>query len=298
MALTHATWTTTPTNFVSDLKTKILVSTDWANPSGNIVQATTTRGANLAIDLAGAAATAYKATFTVFRSGTSTDPITRYLNYTGAGNSTSAVLRCTMTAWKEGIVLNVEGPRPGETGADSATYGSIANTFALVDLVPYHAGDTEETVVCVSQASSTNGTGQELNVWVGRDAAATRVWEDARLLSVSAPSTLIKWQPYSALDDKVYLWPYLVVENRDGLRGRLADVFFAGWSGGETIQPGDYQTALSPWQEITYDSKTWLLVPAYKTYSTSPMSGPFGRVTNSTSSAGAWLTPLIAIRKT
>lgn len=302
MALSFQEWTSTPTNFVSDLKTKILTSTDWSNPSGDIVQATTTRGANLAINLSKAAATNYKATFEIYRTGTSGDPTTRYLNYTNAGSSSSAVLHCTLSVWKEGLYLYVQGPSPGETGVDNATYGSIGSSFALVDIVPYHAGDTEETVCLVGSTDSGNGGSQQNYCHVGRNVDATRTWDSAYLASVGRVTAQYDssnigsgrhLQAYCSTDDKVYLYPYLVVENRDGLRGRLNDIYFAGWSSQNYI----YETGLALGQEVSYDSKTFVLVPACRGSYTTLNFNAFGSVYNYYSNGNA-NTPMVAVRKT
>lgn len=301
MALSFQEWTSTPTNFVSDLKTKILTSTDWANPSGDIVQATTTRGANLAINLSKASATNYKATFEIYRSGTSTDPITRYFNYTRSGSSSSSVLHCTLSVWKEGLYLYVEGPRVGETGVDDATYGSIGSSFALVDIVPYHTADTEETVCCVGSTDSANGGSEQFHCHVGRNVDATRVWDSAYLASVDRVTAQYDGsnlgggrhlQAYCATDDKVYLFPYLVIENRDGLRGRLNDIYFAGWSSLNYT----YESGLAVGQEVTYDSKTFVILPAARGSYTTKNFNAFGSVYNYYPNNAA--TPLVAVRKT
>ena len=53
MAFAYSVFDTTPANLVADLKTKILLSSDWSNPSGNVVKCTTPLGGVMAIDLQG-----------------------------------------------------------------------------------------------------------------------------------------------------------------------------------------------------------------------------------------------------
>jgi len=67
MALSYVEFTTTPTNLKADLKTHIDASTDWSNITGDIMKATTTRGAELVIDLGKSAATAVRLGYSCWR---------------------------------------------------------------------------------------------------------------------------------------------------------------------------------------------------------------------------------------
>lgn len=312
MALAYSVFTTTPTDIVADLKTKILLSSDWSNPTGNVVQCTTTRGATMAVKLDGAAADNNKAQLEVYRlfsGGVGTDAITRYLTYKGASGNSAEVIRCIVSAGKEHLFISVEGPRAGETYADSATLGSLLSTFALADIVPYYSGDTVAAVACVGNPATglldTNVI-DNTDIVVSRDQADASAWVRANLASVQFPAMPAATatyhaygrmlNPYAKADSyNAVLWPYLVVEQLDGLRGRLNGIYFGGFNMGALT--AEQVVGCGAGQEVTYDSKTYTLLPATRTYATSHVT-PFGMAPNASASTGkvAW-SPLVAVQK-
>jgi hypothetical protein len=307
MAFSYTEFTTTPTNLTADLKTNILLSNDWSNPTANVVKATTTRGAELVVDLAKSAATAIRLGLSVWRvwtgsgPGTGTDEFsTSFLTWRNSGGATSDTLYCVVSVSKEHVYISVEGPKAGDTNAISATTGSALCSFYLGDVVPYHGGDTTPTVCLVTYNSAGLAQNALWYVQVGRDQGATRSWVPGVLASVSTPinnSNSMNLQHYAKGDGKTYVFPYLVIEQADGLRGRLAEVFFAGWENGSqtnnTALPG-----LSPDMEFTYSTKTYKVVRGYK-FPGASNSDAFNQpwALNGNNTSYATMPPLLAVRK-
>lgn len=307
MAFSYTEFSTTPTNLTADLKTNILLCSDYSNPTANIVKSTTTRGAEIVLDLAKSAATSIRLGVSAWRVWTGSGPgsgtdesATRYLTWRTSGGATSDTLYCVVSASKEHLFISVEGPRAGDTNAISSTTGSATQTLYLGDLVPYHAGDTEPTVAFVCYDSQTLSQNTTYTILVGRDQGDTRSWTPATLATVQLPSHATVTQPlqhYAKGDGKTYLFPWLVFEHADGLRGRLAEVFSGGWTWNSTA-PSTSPAGLAADLEVTYDSKTYKTVRAWRspgTGSSDSFITPWGINSNS-SSAGPHI-HLLAVRK-
>src|SRR3954471_9618280 len=120
MALAYSEFTTTQANLVADLKTAITSSSDWANITGNILKATTTRGAQMVVDLTDAAIALNLLTIAFYRTHdgvTGVDKITRFIYFkSGATGATTNPVYCVVSASKEHLYVSVEGPRSGQTG--------------------------------------------------------------------------------------------------------------------------------------------------------------------------------------
>lgn len=306
MAFSYTEFSTTPTNLTADLKTNILLSADWTNPTASVVKSTTTRGAELVVDLAKSAATAIRLGISAWRvwtgsgPGTGTDESgTRYLTWRNSGGATSDTLYVIVSVSKEHLFISVEGPKAGDTNAISSTAGSATQTMYLGDIVPYHAGDTVPTCAFVCYDQTTLGQSVTYSILVGRDQGGTRSWSPATLATVQAPSTSVNptlLQHYAKGDSKTYLFPWLVVEHADGLRGRLAEIFSGGWisQAPTATSPG----GLSPDFEVTYSSKTYKLVRAWRfpgASSSDSFISPWGLHANGVSAAPNMM--LSAVRK-
>lgn len=307
MAQHFAFYDTTPANWVADTKAQITTSTDWSNITANIVKATTTRGAEMVLDLNKAAPVNNYATVAFWRTHngtTGTDEITRYLHwkYT-SGGTTSNTLHCMVSASKEHLILQVEGPYSTESNTDNVESGSKRNTLVIADIVPYHGGDTQASVFAWSNIS-TGSSASSGNTYgmVSRNQGNTASWVPATIQSVqplvshdvaagTMPATV---QHVAKGDGKTYLFPYVVNENQDGLRGRLANMFWAGWSRQSVSQEGG---GLVEGSTVTYSSADYLIRKFTKALvvSSSQTYSPFGSVT-----AGSPYTyePLIAVKKT
>lgn len=287
----------TPANLAADLRTQILNSTDWSRPNAgslpNLVKATTTRGAQMAVQLDDASVSAVRMQLGVYRTHdgtTGVDKIVRYLNWRTTGGATSDPIHCVVSAGKEHLFFSVEGPRAGEANANSSSSGTPRQSFFIGDLVPYHAGDSQAAVVCASQVTS--GTSYT-RVHVSRNAANDASWVAARMLTLSYPvynvgTAWLNTMRYSSGDSKWYLWPYVVVEDVAGIRGRLAKVFNAGYS----MEGSDGDDPLpAVYSRVSYNSENYILVPPMRNAQSNLNYNPFGSVSSSTTDDS----PVIAV---
>jgi len=307
MAQHFAFYDTTPANWVADTKAQILNSTDWSNITANIVKATTTRGAQMVLDLNKSAPVNNYATVAFWRThngSTGTDEITRYLHwkYT-SGGTTSNTLHCLVSASKEHLILQVEGPYGGETNTDQVESGSKRNTLVIADIVPYHGGDTIPAVVsyALNNTNQANVTGNGF-LPVSRNQADSAAWVPATLATLCTPvtqdtgssSTPAMVQHVAKGDGKTYLFPFVVIENQDGLRGRLNNMYWAGWSRSAVSQEG---SGLTEGSTVSYGGSDYLIRKFSKALNVSGSQTytPFGAVTSSTQYG---FEPLIAIKKT
>lgn len=291
----------TSANVVSDIKTKILLSSDWSNPTGSAVTATTTLGATMYVDLADAAATTKQMQMGVYRTSAPADKITRYLSYrlvtTGANTDP---LHCIVSAGKDHLFIAVEGPRAGETSPDSTTYGSPRQCLFLGQLTPYFVADTTVCVVCVGQTASA-GT-NDPTAHVSRNQANNSSWVPARLMSLQFPqasnsggqASQINAVQRVASDGNTYVWPYVVVEDTAGLRGRLTKCFFAGFNF-DGAYSGVSDPLPSQYSELTYGGDTYMLLASTKNNNNAVNWNAFGACGNISSSDGNTASPVIAI---
>lgn len=240
---------------------------------GSYVKATTTRGSQMVVDLADAAATGTNFQVGVYRTHdgtTAVDKQIRYVRWTQNSLTGSNPIHLEAVAGKEFIYLGAEGPRSGEVGADGGN-GSTKQSFALVDIVPYFAGDTVPAVACIGHLSN-NVSDKTDFMHVSRNQGNNSSWVPGRLLSLTQPTsissnpTVVAAQAFAKGDGNTYLWPYVVVEGLDGLRGRLNMVFYAGYVGlptntivGESTLPGG--------EIVTYNGNTYKILVAQKTNS-------------------------------
>jgi hypothetical protein len=243
MALTYSEFATTGANLLVDLRTAILASTDWTQPnaggSPNLLKATTTRGAQMVVDLNDTAPTVNRLGMGVYRTHdgtTGVDKVTRYLRYkAGGGTLSTMTLRCVVSASKEHLFINIEGPRGGESSADHATYGSQRTYFFMSDVVPYFEAP-DDIAPCVAiggrhvdgNASYDNGS---YHLWVSRSRANTDAWLPCHVASLdNFRSDINVGIQRIAKNGDTFLSPYVVFEDVDGIRGRLSSLFFAGWN--------------------------------------------------------------------
>lgn len=274
MATAYTVFDSTPATVVADIKAKILLSSDWTNITGNIVKATTTRGAQMVVDLADAAANSNRMQLAVYRTHdgtTGVDKLTRYITYNNQTPATSTVLHCMVSAGKEHLVITVMGPRVGETGAQEiSTYGSPKASLALCDIVPYHASDTTPAVMLAAHQNSGIGDVTD-HVWVSRDQTNTLSWVKAYVYSLTRPAHFNSigvhynvTQPLSRGDSKIYVWPFVVVEVVDGLRGRLNKIHYVGMNGGPA-GPDDGSPPFAG-TRVTYSSEGYIYTAITRGY--------------------------------
>lgn len=230
---------TTPTNVVADIKTAILTSDAWSNPASQRVVAQTTRGADMVVDLADAAATAIRMTLGVYRTTGLSDKINRYLSWRASGGATSDPLHVMVSAGKEHLFISINGPHTGEANAEAipARCG-----FFIGDMAPYLASDSVAAVVVAGDA--TTSLTSTTTAAVSRNAANNASWVTARLATLAysnadSASTQPLLPVTVAADGNTYVWPYVVFESTAGIRGRITEAFFVGWSGMAVSGPGE-----------------------------------------------------------
>ena len=210
-----------------------------------VLKATTTRGAQMVVDLAGLIQnqqlTSLTPVFYRTHDGTvagAIDPTApRYVFF--RTNTTSATmtmpLHVVVSASKEHLVVIVEGPRAWEPGTSSTTYGSLRQYLFMADLIPYHAADAVPAVVVGAgiSNSATNTVASNSHVcFVSRNSANTGSWQPGRLASLSVPNLAIADQPglrrKCSIDGNTYFFPYVFFDDAEGIRGRLNNIFYAG----------------------------------------------------------------------
>lgn len=306
MALHYAEFDTTQANLLADLRTHILTSTDWARPNAgskpSLYKATTTRGADMIFDLEDAAITLNLMTIGVWRAHdgtTGTDKMQRWLYF--RTNTTGAVatmpLHCIVSLSKEHVFISVEGPRPNETGPTSTQVGSLRNYFFMCDVVPYHAADTTPIVVAgggmaATAAAHISSNSHQINL--SRNFVNTASWSVAKLLTLDFPtcssSETIQVTRQASGDGKYYLFPYVVIGDESGLRGRLSSFFFAGYNFSDTPE-----IAVPPvGSKVTYGGQTYRLLAVSKGDGTSATWAQFGAAANSSVST-YYKTPVVAV---
>lgn len=305
MGTVYSSFDTTPTNLVADLKTKILLSSDWANITGNIVKATTTRGAQMVVDLADATANAARAQFGVYRTHdgtTGVDKVVRYINWRGSGGATSDPIHVRVSSGKEHLYIDIEGPRAGEANPQDGAYGSVRNCFFTGDIVPYFSGDSIATVAMFGATTTGSGTSSGSVTWhVSRNQGNTLSWVPANAMSLqvpiardnlgSIPTVVNSVQPLAAGDGKLYMWPYVLVEQTDGIRGRINKAFFCGMS---VQNNGEATPAI--YSRRTFAGDTYILLnPARNASFTDAATTGFGLSGSNTTPAAVTQSPIVAI---
>lgn len=258
---------TTPANVVADIKTKILLSSDWSNISGDIVKATAPSGAEMVVNLAKAAAGNTVLNLSVWRShnaGVGVDEKLYFLPWKRTSGSTSASsdpIHVKVSAGPELLYIEIEGPRGGETNAESAVNGSDRCSFCIGSITPYFdvAQDAVPAVVVVGNYTSSTIASQPV-AYVSRNAANTTSWVPAYLLTLT-PFSMTEVATYTGhhtgLDGKTYLMPWVVSEVAGGLRGRVTAAWFGGPSPSTLSSSSD--PTLAAGQRYTYDGRTYLL---------------------------------------
>ena len=279
---------------------QITVSGSWykAHPIGaeirlgnNIFKATTTRGAQMVVDLSDAGmAGEVGMQLGVYRSHDGTvgvDKQVKHLQWRYQAWTTSVPVHVTLSLSKEHFFLAIEGPRPGETGAVSAQYGSFRNYFFLSDLVPYDEEDVVPVVVSGGANMVSTSAGVQYNshiAHVSRDLEDTRSWSPARLASLQVPSageaSVLNVQRQREVDDRYILTPYVVFDDTDGMRGRLSSIFFAGVN-----QASEFSVSPPPLgTRIQYQGLWYKLIAVNKGDGGRSAWGPLGAVANESTS--------------
>lgn len=164
-----------------------------------------------------------------------------YIFYSGTllNSQTDATLHVVVSSSKEHAYISIEGPRNVENYASSTTFGSLKNYAFIADIVPYHATVdlTPAVAFWANFSGSSNGASPTLadQLWRG---IVSRTWDNdaswvpCRFPTITMPHMLsgaaTSVNNWCEIDQREYTWPYLVVEETDGLRGRLNNIFHIG----------------------------------------------------------------------
>jgi hypothetical protein len=256
-----------------------------------VLKSTSDRGVDLIVDLEGGGLSGAYIGTTTYRAyagtapGGHTDSKNYWLYWKTSGAVMTVPLHVTLSVGKNHLFFAIEGPRPFETGPTSTTYGSIKNYFAVCDLVPYHAADTTGAVIGIS--GSTNGASTPAvsvanshQVAVSRDFANTASWQPGRLASLDWPTIyttdVVTMNRTCTIDGNTYLFPYVMVSEAEGIRGRLSTFFYCG-----TTSPSPVTDFPDPvGTKVSYGGIVYKLVAVNKGDGTSVAWGPFGSVAN------------------
>jgi hypothetical protein len=312
MGIAYSEFKTTGANLLADIRTAILASTDWSRPNAgarpDTYKATTTRGADMVVDLNASALTSNRLNLNFYTSYDGTTlgtiiPSTRYMHFKEAATGTLAtnVFYVIVSASKEHLFISIEGPRAGETAADSALYGSIRQYMFMSDLVPYFDSgvDPTPTVAAYATYQTTYGPGVPHNfkVALSKSKSGSLFWMPGSMLTLEWPSTSQGAQVTQnrlGLDGNLFLAPYVVADDAEGVRGRLARFFYAGASYGPNdavaapAQHGDF---------VTYDSIKYKILNVGRSSGSgnSQQWGAFGAANNNGSGLTMLYGPLVAV---
>lgn len=282
MAIAYSEFMSTPANVAADIRTKILLSTDWSRPNSgsfpNLVSCTTTNSGTMIVDVGAAALVSrtYAIPVRAWRAhngttGTDSKDFDLHWRLSSGGASTDP-LHVTVSASKDMLWIQIEGPRPSEANVEDATRGSAKTSFFMTALNPYFGGDTNPVVVAGGKiyANTTliNRNDEPYGaVFVSQGAtASTPAWAAAVLATVQPPPSFSSWtpQPVALLDSgNYYMFPYVVIENDAGIRGTLTDLYYAGINVSiDTSNGFDHPAPVG--ELVTYSSKTYKLLTSIK----------------------------------
>lgn len=256
----------------------------------NIYKAITTRGAEMVVDLSDSALETIDSqlAMAIYASHDGTTGVgkaLKYISWRYLENTASHThpLHVTLSCGKEHFFLMIEGPRPGETGAVHAQFGSFRNYFFLSDVVPYDEEDTIPIVFAGGANMISTNASVPFNSHLGymsKNLAGTAHWTPARVASLQfiqgGDTAVLNLQRRRQLDDRFILAPYVVFGDESGMRGRLQSFFFAGIN-----QSTDYAIAPPPLgDKVQYQGLWYKLLAVNKGDGNRAAWGPLGAVGN------------------
>lgn len=303
MATAYAEFRCLGSDLLAQLQAAILASSDWSRPNAgarpNTLKATTTRGAQMVVDLSDVAPTVQKLTLGVYDSYDGTtlgNKLTRYLWMKNANTGTLAAnyYYVTVSAGKEHLFFSVEGPRSGDTSNDLAGIGSNKQYFFLCDLVPYYDNTVDPNPAVICGASDTTNTSEtvlsttDMKVWATKSKSG-QPWSAGMLAMLDQSSLYINLNR-TAADGNYVMSPFVFFDDVDGMRGRLNNIYYMGFN---YTQVSDGQPSAPQGGTITKDSVTYKIINANKG-GVVVNAGPLGYITNDTA-ATATRSVLVAI---
>lgn len=269
--------------------------------SGNeLYKATTTRGAQMVVDLMDShvTATSMALNCAIYQThdGTTGGPkVQRYLYFRHNAGAASHPLHVTLSVGKEHFFLAVEGPRASEPGAPS-TVGAHRSYIFLSDLVPYDVGDTIPTVFAGGSGTNANvnSFGQlDHEGAVSKSLSGAGSWSPARLATLEFPkigfTEGVSYQRQREVDGMFILAPYVVFHNDSGMRGRLSSFFYAGLNMTDTPD-----APLPPvGSKIEYQGAWYKLVAVNRSDGNRNVFAQFGAASQGASTSGR--SPVVAV---
>lgn len=307
MATAYTEFNCLGTDLLTTLRTAILASSDWARPNAagkpDLYKATTTRGAQMAVDLNAVALTTQAATLDVFHSHDGTTGVSaarRYLRMkeNAVGTLAANTYHGVVSAGKEHLFLSIEGPRASEANTDSTIYGSPRNYLAISDLVPYFAGDVIPAVI--HTANIVNGVSSSVNnshlAFASRDGLDSQYHSAGHLYTLDFPAgnagDHYNNQMLASLDsNNLYLAPYVFFDSNQGIRGRLSSLFYAGYNFANI-----YDAPVPPvGQVVTYGGKQYKLLAVCKGASSSATTSYAGLGAVANNSSLSHYSPVVAV---
>lgn len=200
---------------------------------------------------------------------------------------------------KDHLYINVEGPRGSESGTNNGAYGSTREYFFIADLVPYSTSDTTPVVVSGGRIQDTPNSDWSYGshiCTVSQSLNGLQYWVQAKLVSLQFLAgnygNTIGVQRYTTADDEFYLAPLVVAADDCGFRGRLNNLYIAGFNFADNAD-GVYPMVGA---RVTYDGIEYELQSVNKGDALGNWNtwGSFGAVTNSSSST-YWRSVVAAI---
>lgn len=253
-----------------------------------LLKTTTTRGAQMVIDLTAGGRYNDRLGYRLFRTHTGADATSaswtditalRTVFWAQTQLTNAAILHVVLSVSAEHLYISIEGPRANEGETQSVIYGSLRNYMFISDVIPYHAADTTPCVAGWGVLGEDSAPAIADQLWrteVSRNAGNTSSWKWARLATLTLPhfASGVATSPpnYCAIDGKTYLWPYVVIEEDDGLRGRLALFHFVGI----TTTSYGIDTAARVGELITYDGVVYKTLALHKGDTTNVAGGGLG----------------------
>lgn len=274
-----------------------IAATTYAHNSGTnvyigneVLKATTTRGADMIIDLMDAHVvlpTTYGLNMAAYTAhtgnpnGGGSNRAPRNICWRYGSPTASNVIHCIVSVSKEHLFISLEGPRYGETNPSDSGGGSVRQYLFINDLVPYF-DDDEEPCVVLGAPLNLLVSSTDLFCHQSINQAGTNHWEQTKLGTLTFPNNRISYSAHlermAAGDGNWYLFPYVAFGDYTGIRGRLANIWFAGFINPEYNDP----VVPSPpaFSKITYGGDTYKLLPLNKGVGGSRVWGPLGAVDN------------------
>lgn len=253
----------------------------------HLYKATTTRGADMVIDLNDShlAVTDANLQMAIYRAHDGTtgqNKMSRYLYWRTNAGAANNPLHVTLSLSKEHFFLGIEGPRVGEAGAQNGTYGSLKGYVFLSDLVPYDVADTNPVVFAGGQSIAAADGSFANSSHIGHlseDLDGVEFWTPTRLATLEFPKAgygdVVNFQRQRRIDDTFTLAPYVAFTDDTGMRGRLSSFFFAGFNYAD-----QFDVPIAPTNtKVEYQGQWYKLIAVSKSDSARHCWAQFGATT-------------------